>query len=378
MGLSIRLGSVAATNARATAMGEPVTANTSVASATWWTRSPNRLMSWPVHRAVNDELRTSRTYGCRRARSMIGGTAGRGRTSGSVEARPLAVDAQGPECGRRQTRPRPGQDEWTLEARGLGEPGREASLRPNAARSAPTEDGWRSRPRQPAHRSRPRRPRAVRRVARTSVANRKKPRPAVRKMSPIEATFETNRQGDRDDVAERARVEQERGVELAGSSVWNDVERDPSAEAGGVRLGGQIGMRPPLATIATALRQDPDEGHGDARVAAVRPQRDEQQAIRAPPRSGRRRVSASADPVVEQELGRRSGRRRRGTASRPSAAGWWPRCSMRPPAARPATRPSAMPPSQHASVYGVDLHAHRAAGQSRRLRSSSLGGPEAD
>ncbi len=64
-----RFGSVAATKTNPTAIGELVAWRTRKASATWWTRSPNRLISWPTHSAENDPFRASRTYGWRRARS---------------------------------------------------------------------------------------------------------------------------------------------------------------------------------------------------------------------------------------------------------------------------------------------------------------------
>jgi hypothetical protein len=45
MGDRSRFGNVAKTNTNATAIGEWVTASTRNASAIWWTRSPNKLMS---------------------------------------------------------------------------------------------------------------------------------------------------------------------------------------------------------------------------------------------------------------------------------------------------------------------------------------------
>src|SRR4051794_19678183 len=77
MGDRIRLGTVPAKNVRATANGEFVASYTNAASAIWLTRSPNRLMTWPVHSAENDGFSASRTYGCSRKRS---GRRGRGRT----------------------------------------------------------------------------------------------------------------------------------------------------------------------------------------------------------------------------------------------------------------------------------------------------------
>ena len=57
---------------RATAIGDFVTSYTNAISAIWFTRSPNRLITWPIHSAENEPLRPSRTYGWRRTRSRTG------------------------------------------------------------------------------------------------------------------------------------------------------------------------------------------------------------------------------------------------------------------------------------------------------------------
>src|SRR4029079_3477790 len=67
-GESRRFGSVAATKTNATESGESGTVATRNVSATWWTRSPKRLISWPVQSAENEPLSARRTYGLYRTR----------------------------------------------------------------------------------------------------------------------------------------------------------------------------------------------------------------------------------------------------------------------------------------------------------------------
>ena len=60
------------------------------ASATWWTRSPNRLTSWPTHSSEKFALRAKRRYGdCARSR---GGAPGR---PGNATPGPAAGTASG-------------------------------------------------------------------------------------------------------------------------------------------------------------------------------------------------------------------------------------------------------------------------------------------
>jgi len=65
------------------ATAEFVARRTRNASATWWIRSPSRLISWPVHSAENEPSSARRTYGWRRTRSMSGGSAGTATRRGS-------------------------------------------------------------------------------------------------------------------------------------------------------------------------------------------------------------------------------------------------------------------------------------------------------
>ena len=59
----------------ATAVGESVISNTKAISASWLMRSPNRLMTWPTHSAENEPLSASRMYGCCRMSSSREGRA---------------------------------------------------------------------------------------------------------------------------------------------------------------------------------------------------------------------------------------------------------------------------------------------------------------
>ena len=76
MGPRIRLGSVADRKTRPVASGEFVIASASTASATWWRRSPNRLIACASQNAAKRASSARRTYGCRR----------RGRSALSVSA----------------------------------------------------------------------------------------------------------------------------------------------------------------------------------------------------------------------------------------------------------------------------------------------------
>ncbi len=90
IGENRRFGIVETRNVIATARGESVISNTKAMSASWLTRSPNRLMSWPTHRAENEPLRASRMYGCARIPSSRDGR----RTSGMAgTAMPVAETA---------------------------------------------------------------------------------------------------------------------------------------------------------------------------------------------------------------------------------------------------------------------------------------------
>ncbi len=90
IGARRRFGIVAATKTSATARIEWVTPSTRNASAIWCTRSPNRLIIWPVHSDVNEPLRASRTYGWRRTRAP---TSIRGRPGSAMPSSNVPADA---------------------------------------------------------------------------------------------------------------------------------------------------------------------------------------------------------------------------------------------------------------------------------------------
>src|SRR5439155_22368716 len=97
---------VAATKTRATATGERVAPRTRKTTAIWFVRSPKRLMSWPTHRALNEPLSASRTYGCLRARAAIRaatlGTGGAGtrRKAGADDGEAIPAPAEPSRSGR--------------------------------------------------------------------------------------------------------------------------------------------------------------------------------------------------------------------------------------------------------------------------------------
>ena len=65
--------------------------NTKAISASWLTRSPNRLITWPTHSAENEPLSASRMYGCCRIPSSREGRAT--GTPTSIGATPTASRA---------------------------------------------------------------------------------------------------------------------------------------------------------------------------------------------------------------------------------------------------------------------------------------------
>ena len=144
--------------------------------------------------------------------------------------------------GRGQSPAGAAQDQRSLEGDGAGQGRRQAGLRARDRRS-PRAPGSGDRDQAlggPRASSAPRRaPGATRRTA----ANRKNARPAVRKTSPIDATFWTIGQRDRDDVARRPEVQEEVRVEAGREDVVERRGHVGRRQAGGdPGLGSQTGM----------------------------------------------------------------------------------------------------------------------------------------
>ena len=114
-------------------------------------------------------------------------------------------------------------------------------------------------------------------------------------------------QRDRDDVGERPEVEEEVGVERRRQDVWS-----ADVTSAGVRPAAREARLPDRHVAAVdhdddRVRQDPDEGQAHARVAAVRPQGDEEE----PERRGEEREPQrldERDARVEQDLRPERGR----------------------------------------------------------------------
>ena len=193
-GENSRFGRLPATNTSATWSGDFVVSNTKYRSASWFTRSPNMLISWPTHSAENEPLSASRTYGWRRIRvrtdarrrgiasiDVVDERAVREAGVGRAPAWPVLVEPR--RSGRSSAAVSSSAGLRPVLA-GIGAPGAVGRIPVPGARS-------RAVPATPSSRSS--RASSSARCAsageRRRVANRKKPRPALRNRSPIEATF---------------------------------------------------------------------------------------------------------------------------------------------------------------------------------------------
>ena len=130
-------------------------------------------------------------------------------------------------------------------------------------------------------------------------------------------------------------------------------------------LGSQTGMKPPLATMATALHRIPTNASGMPGCSRLTHSPTSSSA-NAAPNSGRRRLSARSLPPIDRELGR---------VAQPPPPGkeldrrsrTRPRFTMRPPASRPEDEPERDADDQHPCISGV-LRCTRPAVAGRHLR----------
>ena len=135
---------------------------------------------------------------------------------------------------------------------------------------------------------------------RTTAANRKNARPAVRNRSPSEATFWMSGMRDRDDVAKDQRPHEEVG----GLARHDDVQR-----AGHVlrRQAGGLQARGPDRHVAAVehddhpVEQDADERDAETRVEPVDPQADQEEDEPGRQQRGPQHLD-DVDARVEQRL----------------------------------------------------------------------------
>ncbi len=314
----------------ATATGESVISKTKAISASWLMRSPNRLMTWPTQSAENEPLRARRTYGWFRASSRRDGRA-RGTATVPAAAVAEAVAAAAavsiaiaelealsagyamptlpPPSIRGRSRTdassRPGDRPvpWRStvsetcspggkRVQGAAAPSRVAAVaaavpsgaatlgRSRVAVCALVGEGRRAAP-VPVDRAALAASIASRAFSGTlrTVEKRKKDRPAVRNRSPIEATFWNGGSGSGIRSPSGPRWRRNSLPRVAGRGVCRTVPKRPGQPG---RLVGREPHRhvPAVDHDHERVARDADEREREARVGAVLPQRDQQQAVR--------------------------------------------------------------------------------------------------
>ena len=308
-----RFGRVAATNTKATATGEWVTARTRNASAIWWTRSPNRLITPPAQSAEKDGLRARRTYGWRRSRSptTTSGswkvTAPSPPASSTVQTGARATAADEP--GADRPVPRLPRTIRLVERRRLGQAGREAGRGADApaqvGRLDPAAD--QGGPGQAAGVA----ARGPWRVLRLCLLGRaqnggeqEEAQAGGQEQVADRGDVADERQRNRDDVADGPGVEEEVRVQRAVGEDHVELREDRAGiEAGGDEAG------PPDRHVAAVhddrdrVQQDADEREAQARLVAVDPEAAEQQPERRREERQTERLG-ERDAGVERPLGR--------------------------------------------------------------------------
>ena len=265
---------MAATKTRPVASGEPVEMSTTETSAIWLSRSPNSEISWPVHRAEKEPFRASRTYGCWRTRSTASGARrGTGIAGAGASWRERA------RCRRGHPLAGTAQHERTIEGGAVGHGRRQARLQG----ACPVEDlGAADRRGQPGEALANGRELLFGQFLRlTDDAREQEEGEAGRQERvPDRGHVLDERQRDRDDVGERAQVEQERGIQT-GRQEGVDRGRDlVGQEAGGAQARLPDGHVAAVHHDDRGIEQDADERQAQARVRAVDPERHEQQPER--------------------------------------------------------------------------------------------------
>ena len=353
---------------------------TRTASAIWWTRSPKRLIIWPVHSAVNEPLRASRTYGWRRTRSSDRRAAGRrdrarrrrarrrgrpGRARRDATAdtdRPPAPRTPRARSGRRPARA--AEDERPIERARSGRaadrrrPDRGCRRRVDPARqpgragepvgSCPSALGLRP----PSSSSMP-----------DDRREQEEREPGRQEHVADGGDVLDDRQRDRQDVAERPGVEEE--VE-AGVRQQDRVERREDvleAKAGGLEARIQIGMWPALAAIAIVFDRIPTNASACPGCERLT-HRETRSRRNDVTNSGRRNVSTTPLPWISASL-RPEAEDRPRTRAPPPAQPDRGEVADRPPARRPRINPRTMPP------ISMDGHATRSASGSARRSGPS-------
>ena len=260
IGLNSRFGTKAAMKTSAEASTEPVVTSTAVASATWWMRSPNSEISWPAHNAENEPLSARRTYGCWRTRATVSGD-GRGIAIGGAVDRAVSVSMSALGRGARAGDAMPAPCAPRTSGRSSAAVSYSAGARPVSG-ATPPRCSVRGRVAEAASPTSRRRTFASSSSSssvgtRTTLANRKNPRPSDRNRSPRDATFRMNGIGiGKMSPSTRARV-RNAADRSSSTTTWMAEFTSAAVKPAASRLGSQIGMWPPLRRMTIALSRMP-------------------------------------------------------------------------------------------------------------------------